>query len=113
MPGMKLGTFSVGLTVKDLAASQRFYEALGFESTGGDAAKGWQILVLDDVRIGLFCGMFDENVLTFNPPDVRTVQRELKAAGIEFQREADEDSQGPAHAVLTDPDGNMILLDQY
>lgn len=113
MPGMKLGTFSVSLAVKDLAASQRFYEAIGFESVSGDAAKGWKILVLDDVRIGLFCGVFEENVLTFNPPDVRALQKEMKAAGVEFQREADEDSEGPAHAVLTDPDGNMILLDQY
>jgi len=109
---MDLGEFSVSLNVKSLATSRAFYEAFGFEAVGGDAAAHWLILRHQNVTIGLFQGMFENNILTFNPPDVRAVQRELKEAGIRFRLEADDDT-GPAHAALEDPDGNHILLDQF
>ena len=110
---MDLGTFSISLNVKDINASRAFYERMGFAAFAGDASKGWLILQNGGANIGLFQGMFDANILTFNPTDVRAVQRALKAAGASFSLEADESASGPAHATLSDPDGNMILLDQH
>ena len=122
---MKLGAFSVSLAVADLDASRRFYETLGFEMTGGDAGENWLIMVNGETVIGLFHGMFDENILTFNPgltqhkeqttdfTDVRDVQAVLRAADIELLDETDPDATGPAHIVLTDPDGNRIMIDQF
>jgi lactoylglutathione lyase len=122
---MTLGNFSVSLAVKDLAASRAFYQALGFEVFGGDAAQGWLILQNGSTTIGLFQGMFERNMLTFNPgwdgaankleefTDVRELQRRLKAAGIEPVTAADESTSGPASFVVVDPDGNPILFDQH
>ena len=122
---MELGNFSVSLAVKDLAASRAFYEALGFETFGGHADQGWLILQNGAATIGLFQGMFDRNILTFNPgwnakaetlaafTDVRELQKRLLAAGLELQVEADEESTGPASFMLSDPDGNPILVDQH
>ena len=110
---MDLGMFSVSLTVKDLAASRTFYETLGFEKIGGDEEQNWLILKQEGALIGLFHGMFEENLLTFNPPDVRGIQKTLKAAGIKIASEVEEEGEGPGHAVLQDPDGNTILLDQF
>jgi catechol 2,3-dioxygenase-like lactoylglutathione lyase family enzyme len=123
---MKLGAFSISLTVKDLAASKAFYEKLGFSVFGGDATQNWLIMRNDDHHIiGLFQGMFDKNILTFNPgwdqnahklesfTDVRDLQRALKAQGIQMQTEADETTSGPASLIIVDPDGNPILLDQH
>jgi len=122
---MKLGAFSISLNVKDIQASQDFYGRLGFEAVGGDAAQGWLILRNDACTIGLFKGMIEKNTLTFNPgwnqqaetieafQDVREIQKELKAAGVEFISEADETGTGPANFVLIDPDGNPVLVDQH
>lgn len=122
---MQLGTFSVSLAVKDLEASRSFYEKLGFHVFGGDAAQNWLILKNGDCTIGLFQGMFEKNILTFNPgwdananqldsfTDVRDLQQALKAQGIEFETEADESTAGPAYFVIADPDGNPILVDQH
>jgi len=122
---MDLGAFSVSLSVKDLAASKAFYEKLGFASFGGDADQGWLILKNGDTVIGLFQGMFDKNMLTFNPgwdqnaqpvdgfTDVRQLQKKLKSEGVEFASEADETTEGPAGFVVIDPDGNPILVDQH
>jgi catechol 2,3-dioxygenase-like lactoylglutathione lyase family enzyme len=122
---MELGAFSVSLAVKDLEASRAFYEALGFTAFHGDAAQGWLILRNDDAVIGLFQGMFERNILTFNPgwdtnaqptetfTDVREIQRRLQAAGIPLDQEADETTTGPASVMLADPDGNPVLLDQH
>jgi catechol 2,3-dioxygenase-like lactoylglutathione lyase family enzyme len=122
---MELGAFSISLAVKDLAASKAFYEKLGFEVTGGDASQNWLILRNGRHVIGLFQGMFDRNMLTFNPgwdqnaqelntfTDVREIQRQLKAKGVVFQPEADETTTGPAHFIVVDPDGNPILVDQF
>ena len=123
---MELGAFSVSLSVKDLAASQAFYEKLGFSVTGGDADQGWLILVNEPAVIGLFSGMFEGNILTFNPglvlgpdqpeefTDVREIQSALLEAGIELNETvADDNPEGPAHITLTDPDGNNILIDQH
>jgi len=110
---MDLGVFSISLAVADLAASQAFYESMGLEVVDGDPADHWVILESGKARIGLFQGMFDKNVVTFNPPDVRSVQKAMKAAGLEFVLEADEATTGPAHATLLDPDGNPVLLDQH
>ncbi len=122
---MQLGAFSVSLAVKDIEASKRFYETLGFETAGGDLAQGWLILRNGDHVIGLFQGMFENNLLTFNPgwdqaakplagfTDVRELQRRFKAAGLAPVVEADESGSGPAHFVLTDPDGNSLLFDQH
>ena len=119
-----LGAFSVSLAVKDIVASRAFYEKLGFTAVGGDA-KHWQILRNGTISLGLFQGMFERNILTFNPgwdetcqtvagfTDVREHQRRLKAAGLEFQTQADENTQGPASFVLVDPDGNPVLVDQH
>lgn len=121
---MKLGTFSVSLAVKDLAASRAFYEMLGFNSIGGDG-KSWLILQNDQSTIGLFQGMFEKNILTFNPgwdrdcktlaafEDVRDIQKHLKAKGMTFATQADESTNGPAHFVIADPDGNPVMLDQH
>lgn len=122
---MELGAFSISLAVKDLGASRAFYEKLGFQVFGGEAAQNWLILKNGDTIIGLFQGMFEKNMLTFNPgwdsqaqqlaafTDVRQIQRHLKAQGVALLSEADESSQGPAHLMLVDPDGNPILIDQH
>ena len=122
---MDLGAFSVSLAVNDLAASRAFYEKLGFTALGGAADQGWLILKNGDTVIGLFQGMFEKNMLTFNPgwdgnaqaldtfTDVRDLQRQLKADGVSFASEADEASSGPASFIIHDPDGNPILIDQH
>ena len=120
---MNLGTFSVSLAVDDLARSRDFYAKLGFEVVPGKDFEDpsqtsvynqdWVILEKDGVKLGLFQRMFEKNTLTFNPPDVRAVQRALKAEGVAFEMEADESTTGPAAAFLFDPDGNPILLDQH
>ncbi len=122
---MKLGAFSVSLAVKDIAASRAFYEKLGFEPAGGDESQNWLILRSGETTIGLFQGMFEQNILTINPgwnsqaeavegfEDIRDIQRRLKAAGLTFAQEADESTTGPASFVLSDPDGNPILFDQH
>lgn len=122
---MQLGAFSVSLAVKDLAASKSFYEKFGFAAFAGDAAHHWLILKNGDHVIGLFQGMFDRNILTFNPgwdsnaralasfTDIRELQRQLKALGVQLQQEADESTTGPASLIAVDPDGNPILLDQH
>lgn len=122
---MELGAFSVSLAVKDIEASKRFYEKLGFSVFGGDQSQNWLILKNREHVIGLFQGMFENNILTFNPgwdnnaqpltsfTDIRELQRELKAQGVELLSEADETTTGPASLVLLDPDGNTILLDQH
>lgn len=110
---MDLGHFSVSLAVKDLKASRAFYEKLGFVVFDGKEEENWLMLRSGEAKIGLFQGMFDRNLLTFNPPDVRAIQKAMKAKGVTFGLEADESAQGPAHATLTDPDGNPILLDQF
>lgn len=110
---MNLGTFSVSLTVKDLQASRTFYEALGFSQIAGNAEENWIIMQNGDANIGLFHGMFERNILTFNPTDARAIQAELKAKGIELTLEADPNTTGPAHLTLLDPDGNPVLIDQH
>jgi lactoylglutathione lyase len=110
---MDLGIFSVSLTVKDIAASRAFYEKLGFEVIDGNQEQLWLILRNGKINIGLFQGMFDRNMLTFNPVDVRAIQKHLKAQGVKLDVEADENTTGPAHATLQDPDGNPILFDQH
>jgi catechol 2,3-dioxygenase-like lactoylglutathione lyase family enzyme len=122
---MQLGAFSVSLAVKDIAASRAFYEKLGFAVFGGDQSQNWLILKNGDHIIGLFQGMFEKNMLTFNPgwdqnagnlgsfTDVREIQRRLRAAGVTFASEADETTSGPASFVVVDPDGNPILVDQH
>lgn len=122
---MDLGAFSVSLTVKDLQASKSFYEQLGFQVFAGDAEQNWLIMKNGDHVIGLFQGMFDKNILTFNPgwdqdanelesfTDVRELQRALKASGVQIIQEADEHGSGPASITLVDPDGNPILIDQH
>jgi catechol 2,3-dioxygenase-like lactoylglutathione lyase family enzyme len=122
---MRLGNFSVSLAVKDIAASRAFYERLGFAAIGGDEAQRWLILQNESCTIGLFQGMFESNILTFNPgwdracntlpdyDDVRTLQRRLKAGGLALTSEADESTSGPASFTLVDPDGNVILVDQH
>lgn len=122
---MELGTFSISLAVKDLEASKSFYKNLGFEPIGGDAAQNWLILRNGEHTIGLFQGMFEKNTLTFNPgwdrnasplatfTDIRDLQKQLKAQGVELVSEADETGTGPASFVVVDPDGNPILVDQH
>ena len=122
---MELGAFSISLAVKDIEASKTFYEKLGFKFFGGDPSQNWVILKNGDHVIGLFQGMFEKNILTFNPgwdssankldtfTDVRELQRQLKAQGVELQSEADESTTGPASFVVMDPDGNPILFDQH
>jgi catechol 2,3-dioxygenase-like lactoylglutathione lyase family enzyme len=122
---MELGAFSVSLAVKDLEASRMFYEKFGFKAFAGNPAQNWQILKNGDHVIGLFQGMIDKNILTFNPgwdqnaqkvatfTDVRELQRQLKAQGVQFMSEADENTTGPASFMALDPDGNTILVDQH
>ena len=110
---MDLGIFSISLAVKDLKASRAFYEALGFEAFAGDEAQNYLILGNGGAKIGLFQGMFEDNILTSNPTDVRAIQKALKARGVALSVEADESTTGPAHIVLNDPDGNAILIDQH
>ncbi len=122
---MQLGNFSVSLTVKDLAASRAFYEKLGFKATGGSDKQNYLIMQNQTSTIGLFQGMFERNIMTFNPgwdrdcntlasfDDVRDIQRELKARGLTLTVSADEASAGPASLMLIDPDGNPILVDQH
>jgi len=122
---MKLGAFSVSLSVKDLAASKTFYEKLGFRPFGGSMEQNYLIMKNESTLIGLFQGMFEGNLLTFNPgwdenaqalerfDDIRSIQKELRASNVALLSEADENSSGPASLMLTDPDGNVILLDQH
>lgn len=122
---MQLGAFSISLAVKDIAASQQFYEKFGFKPFGGNAAQKWLILKNGDHIIGLFQGMFERNILTFNPgwdqdaqnlasfTDVRELQKQLKAQGVPFVQQADETTTGPASFIVADPDGNPILVDQH
>lgn len=121
---MKLGTFSLSLSVKDLAKSKAFYETLGFTKFHGDESQNWLIMKNEDTAIGLFQGMFPKNMMTFNPgwdsnaqpiesfDDVRDIQQKLKDANVSLDSEADGES-GPASIMLTDPDGNPILIDQH
>ena len=122
---MELGAFSISLSVKDLETSKTFYEKLGFSVFGGEHSQNWLIMKNGDHIIGLFQGMFEGNILTFNPgwdqdanalesfTDVRELQRELKAQGIPIGEEADETTTGPASIMIIDPDGNTILIDQH
>ena len=122
---MKLGAFSVSLAVKDIETSRDFYEKFGFEIVGGDQSQNWLILRNGTCTIGLFQGMFEGNILTFNPgwdamaqplddyTDVRELQRRLKAEGVALVTQADEDGSGPASFTALDPDGNAILVDQH
>jgi lactoylglutathione lyase len=110
---MDLGVFSISLAVKDISASKAFYEKFGFTVIDGNIEENWLILKNENTVIGIFQDMFEENILTFHPSDVRAIQKELKAQGIEFTLEADENTEGPAHAALVDPDGNQILMDQF
>jgi len=122
---MELGAFSVSLAVSDLEASKGFYEKLGFEVFGGDASQNWLIMKNGDTTIGLFQGMFEHNILTFNPgwdknaqgldsfTDIRELQRHLKAQNVALLSEADEGTVGPASFMLVDPDGNHMLIDQH
>ena len=122
---MELGAFSISLAVKDIEASKRFYEKFGFQVFGGDASENWLILKNGGTVIGLFQGMFEKNMLTFNPgwdsnaqklddfTDVRELQRRLKEQGVELLSEADESTVGPASFIAVDPDGNPILVDQH
>jgi len=122
---MELGNFSVSLAVKDIQASKLFYEKLGFTAFAGDQSQNWLIMKNGDHNIGLFQGMFDKNILTFNPgwtsdaqplkrfTDVRELQRQLKASGVGMIAEADESTTGPASFMIADPDGNTILVDQH
>jgi lactoylglutathione lyase len=120
-----LGAFSVSLAVRDIEASRSFYEKFGFKAVMGDVSQKWLIMKNGGHVIGLFQGMFEKNMLTFNPgwdqhgqplaefTDVRELQRQLKAAGVELQQQADESTTGPASFVAVDPDGNPILVDQH
>lgn len=122
---MPLGAFSISLAVKDLAASRAFYEKLGFEAVFGEPDQGWQILRSGSTTIGLFAGMFERNIITFNPgwdaenqpldeyTDVRELQVRLESAGAEFESKADPSTTGPASFVVVDPDGNPVLVDQH
>jgi lactoylglutathione lyase len=122
---MEFGAFSVSLAVKDIEASKSFYEKFGFRAFFGEASQNWLILRNGDCVIGLFQGIFEKNILTFNPgwdsnaqplasfTDVRDLQRQLKALGVQFQQEADESTTGPASFIAVDPDGNPILVDQH
>lgn len=126
LPGsLELGAFSVSLAVDDLEASRTFYEALGLEAVGGDPEADYLIMKSGETTIGLFRGMFEGNILTFNPgltnrmerierfTDVRQVQEHLERAGLDLDERADPDTEGPASITLVDPDGNAILIDQF
>ncbi len=122
---MKLGAFSVSLSVKDIHLSKAFYEKLGFVVFAGDLEKNYLIMKNEDTLIGLFQGMFESNILTFNPgwdqnannlesyEDVRQIQKHLKKEGVSIENEADEATTGPASFAIVDPDGNVILIDQH
>ena len=122
---MKLGAFSISLAVKDIRASRAFYEKLGFSDLGGDIEQNWLIMTNGSATIGLFQGMFEANILTFNPgwnadatpfdpfDDVRELQQRLESAGIAIETRADPAGTGPAHFAIRDPDGNSILVDQH
>lgn len=110
---MNLDRFSMSLAVKNLETSKEFYERLGFTVFDGDTAQGWLMLEHPCVKLGLFQGMFKDNILTFHPHDVRDLQRQLEAGGIMLDSKADESGNGPAFVTLRDPDGNQILLDQH
>ena len=122
---MKLGAFSVSLSVKDINKSKSFYEDLGFQAFGGDINQNWLIMKNESCVIGLFQGMFEKNILTFNPgwnqnaenvdsfTDIRDLQKQLKEKGVKMLTEADESSVGPASFTIEDPDGNSILVDQH
>ena len=122
---MQLGAFSISLAVKDIHASKAFYEKLGFTQRAGVLEQNWVVMKNGPHIIGLFQGMFDKNMLTFNPgwdqekeevnpfTDVRELQKQLKAQGVSLMAEADETTAGPAHVMLADPDGNPILIDQH
>ena len=122
---MKLGVFSISLSVKDIKASKEFYENLGFTVFGGNIEQNWLIIKNESSIIGLFQGMFENNILTFNPgwdenaknvdpfDDVREIQKQLKSKGVKLDTEADESTSGPASIVMKDPDGNNILIDQH
>lgn len=122
---MQLGAFSVSLAVKDIVASAAFYEKLGFSRHGGDISQNWLILKNGETVIGLFQGMSDKNMLTFNPgwdqdaqpldsfTDVRDLQKQLQCQDVRFLSRADEDTTGPASFMLLDPDGNPVLVDQH
>ena len=122
---MQLGAFSISLAVKDIQASKTFYEKFGFKPFAGDASQNWLILKNGDHAIGLFQGVFEKNILTFNPgwdsnaqplasfTDIRELQRQLKAQGVPLVQEADETTTGPASFIAVDPDGNPILVDQH
>jgi len=122
---MKLGAFSISLSVKDIKVSKQFYENLGFTVFAGDLEKKYLIMKNENSLIGLFQGMFDRNILTFNPgwdenanelesfEDVRKLQQKLKSKGVNIQNEVDETTSGPASFVVIDPDGNPVLIDQH
>ena len=122
---MQLGAFSISLAVKDIAISKTFYENMGFKVFGGDINQNWLIMKNSEHVIGLFQGMFEKNIMTFNPgwdqnaqelnsfTDIRELQRALKKKNIKFENEADESSTGPASFTIADPDGNIILFDQH
>jgi lactoylglutathione lyase len=122
---MQLGNFSISLAVKDIEASKTFYEKLGFKVFAGNQSQNWLIMKNGDTNIGLFQGMFENNILTFNPgwdskaqplgefTDVRELQRQLKTNGVEMMAEADESTTGPGSFMIADPDGNTILVDQH
>lgn len=125
MENIKLGAFSVSLSVKDLKVSKGFYENLGFSVFAGSMESNYLIMKNEDTLIGLFQGMFEGNILTFNPgwdqnaynidsfDDVRSIQQHLKEKGVKFETEANEQTSGPASLMLRDPDGNLILIDQH
>ena len=122
---MELGAFSVSLAVKDIETSRLFYEKLGFKAFFGEQSQNWLIMKNGEHAIGLFQGMFDKNILTFNPgwdsnaqpikqfTDIRELQKHLKEGGVTLISEADEHTSGPASFMVVDPDGNMILVDQH
>lgn len=122
---MKLGAFSLSLAVKDLSVSKAFYEKLGFEQFGGDMKMNYLIMKNGDSLIGLFQGMFEKNIITFNPgwdqsaqkvdsfDDIRDIQSSLKESGIKLEKEIEDGTTGPASIIVTDPDGNSILIDQH
>lgn len=122
---MKLGAFSISLSVKDLQASKKFYEQLGFAVFAGEASKNYLIMKNEDALVGLFQGMFENNIITFNPgwnqsaqqldayDDVRAIQKSLKEQGVKQISEVDETTSGPASFMVADPDGNVILIDQH
>ena len=125
MEQLKLGVFSISLTVKNVHASKEFYEKLGFTVFGGNIDQNWLIMKNGNSIIGLFQGMFESNIITFNPgwdenaknlevfDDVRAIQKHLKGSGINLKNEVDESTSGPGYITLNDPDGNSILIDQH